>query len=62
MYCGHFTWARPYRLKQHLEKRHPDVNTKAAMEEAMMMRVVGKQEPQDLTNIEASSSTTVPMY
>ncbi|KAH9978485.1 hypothetical protein BJV74DRAFT_953355 [Russula compacta] len=33
-YCGVFKWARPYRYRQHLENRHPDVDLKTALDEA----------------------------
>jgi hypothetical protein len=38
MYCRDFRWGRPYLLRGHLKKRHPEVNTDAALEEAMGMR------------------------
>jgi len=38
MYCRDFRWGRPYLLRGHLKKRHPDVNIDAALEEAMRMR------------------------
>ena len=33
-YCDVFAWGRPYRLREHLEERHPDVDVNAALEEA----------------------------
>ena len=33
-YCGDFEWGRPYRFKEHLKKRHPDVDPDAALDEA----------------------------
>ena len=38
MHCGVYKWARPYRLRQHIEKRHPGVNPDAALEEATGIR------------------------
>jgi len=38
MYCGDFKWGRPYLLRDHLKKRHPDVNIDAALEEATRTR------------------------
>jgi Zinc finger, C2H2 type len=37
-YCGVFEWGRPYRLREHLEEEHPDVNVEAALEEATRTR------------------------
>lgn len=34
MYCHDFKWGRPYLLRNHLKKRHPDLNIDAALEEA----------------------------
>lgn len=34
MYCRGFKWGRPYLLRDHLKKRHPEVNIDAALEEA----------------------------
>ena len=33
-YCHDFEWGRPYRLREHLQKWHPDVDPIAALEEA----------------------------
>jgi hypothetical protein len=33
-YCGDFEWGRPYRFKEHLKKRHPDLDPDAALDEA----------------------------
>jgi hypothetical protein len=39
MYCRDFKWGgRPYRLREHLEKRHPDVDVDAALDEATRTR------------------------
>lgn len=38
MYCRDFRWGRPYLLRGHLKKRHPEVNIDAALEEAMGTR------------------------
>ena len=38
MYCRDFRWGRPYLLRSHLKKRHPEVNIDAALEEAMGTR------------------------
>jgi hypothetical protein len=37
-YCGVFEWGRPYRLREHLEEEHPDVDVEAALEEAIRTR------------------------
>jgi len=34
IYCRDFEWGRPYRLREHLQKWHPDVDPGAALEEA----------------------------
>lgn len=34
IYCRDFRWGRPYLLRGHLKKRHPDVNIDAALAEA----------------------------
>ena len=34
VHCEVYEWARPYRLRQHIEKRHPGVDPEAALEEA----------------------------
>jgi hypothetical protein len=36
--CHKFEWARPYLLKNHLEKKHSDVDIDAALNEAMRTR------------------------
>ena len=33
-----FEWGRPYRLKEHLERWHPDVNIDVVLDEAMRTR------------------------
>jgi hypothetical protein len=38
IYCHQFEWGRRYRLREHLEKCHPDVDTKAALDEATRTR------------------------
>ena len=38
MYCRDFKWGRPYLLRGHLKKRHPDVNIDTALEEATRTR------------------------
>lgn len=37
-YCGVFRWARPYRYREHLEKRHPEVDLKMVLDEARQTR------------------------
>lgn len=34
MYCGAYAWARPYRFREHLKSRHPEVDPEVALEEA----------------------------
>lgn len=34
MHCGVFKWGRPYRLRKHIEKEHPDVDLDAALDKA----------------------------
>jgi len=36
--CRHFEWGRPYLLREHLEKEHPDVDIDAALDEAVRAR------------------------
>ena len=38
MYCHNFKWGRPYRFKEHLKKRHPDVDPNVALEKATKAR------------------------
>ena len=38
MYCHDFKWGRPYWFKEHLKKRHPDVDPNVALEEATKTR------------------------
>jgi hypothetical protein len=37
-HCDAFTWGRLYRLKEHLEEQHPDIDIEAALDEATRMR------------------------
>ncbi|KAH9968465.1 hypothetical protein BJV74DRAFT_889878 [Russula compacta] len=34
MHCGVFKWGRPYLLREHIEKKHPDVDLDAALDKA----------------------------
>jgi hypothetical protein len=34
MYCGAFAWARPYRFKAHVKRKHPGIDPNVALEEA----------------------------
>jgi hypothetical protein len=36
--CNDFKWGRPYRYKEHLKKRHPDIDPNVALEEATKTR------------------------
>ena len=38
MYCNDFKWGRPYRLREHIKKRHPGVDPSVALEEATRTR------------------------
>ncbi|KAH9978496.1 hypothetical protein BJV74DRAFT_135836 [Russula compacta] len=38
VHCGVFKWSRPYRLRDHLEKQHSDIDQNAALVEAMRIR------------------------
>ena len=38
MYGCDFEWGRPYRLKEHLERWHPDVNIDVVLGEAVRTR------------------------
>ncbi|KAI0253118.1 hypothetical protein BJV78DRAFT_242258 [Lactifluus subvellereus] len=38
IFCGDFKWARPYLLKDHLIKKHPELDTDAALDDAMKAR------------------------
>lgn len=33
-YCGDFEWGRPYRFKEHLKRRHPNIDPDVAVDEA----------------------------
>jgi len=37
-HCDAFTWGRLYRLKEHLEEQHPDIDIEATLDEATRMR------------------------
>lgn len=37
-HCDAFTWGRLYRLKEHLEEQHPDIDINATLDEATRMR------------------------
>jgi hypothetical protein len=36
--CRDFEWGRPYLLREHLEKEHPDVDIDEALDEAVRAR------------------------
>ena len=38
IFCGDFKWARPYLLKEHLIKKHPELDTDAALADVMKAR------------------------
>ena len=38
IYCNDFKWGRPYRLREHIKKRHPGVDPSVALEEATKTR------------------------
>jgi hypothetical protein len=39
MYCGAFAWARPYRFREHVKRKHPGVDPDVALEEATYMKM-----------------------
>ena len=38
VHCGVFKWSRPYRLRDHLEKQHANIDQNAALVDAMRIR------------------------
>ena len=38
MYCGAFAWARPYRFREHIKKKHPGVDPDVALEVATYLK------------------------
>ncbi len=38
IYCGVFKWGRPYRLREHIKKKHPGLHPDVALEEAAETR------------------------
>ncbi|KAF8496835.1 hypothetical protein F5888DRAFT_1634853 [Russula emetica] len=38
MYCGAFAWARPYRFREHVKRKHPGVDPEVALEEATYLK------------------------
>jgi hypothetical protein len=38
MYCGAFAWARPYRFREHVKRKHPGVDPDVALEEATYLK------------------------
>jgi len=56
MYCRDYAWGRPYRLREHLVKRHPDVDPDAALEQATGTRHRPTMIPRGLPHERVSSS------
>ena len=46
--CHSFEWGRPYRLREHYKRRHPEVDTDAAMKEATRKRPRARMNPKSL--------------
>ena len=44
-YCHSFEWGRPYRLRDHYRKHHPEVNIKVALKESSRKRPKAKTNP-----------------
>ena len=38
VYCGDFAWARPYRFKEHVKSKHPEIDPDVALEEATYLK------------------------
>lgn len=47
-YCLSFEWGRPYRLREHLEKQHPEVDVDVALKEATRKRPKARRNPRSL--------------
>jgi hypothetical protein len=47
-YCLSFEWGRPYRLREHLEKQHPEVDVDLALKEATGKRLKARRNPRSL--------------
>ena len=38
MYCGVFAWARPYRFREHVKRKHPEVDPDVALEKTTCLK------------------------
>ena len=47
-YCYSFEWGRPYRLREHLKKQHPEVDVDVALKEAARKCPKAKRNPKSL--------------
>jgi hypothetical protein len=47
-YCHSFEWGRPYRLRDHYRKHHPEVNIEVAMKESSKKRSKAKTNPKSI--------------
>lgn len=47
-YCYSFEWGRPYRLRDHYRKHHPEVNIEVAMKEFSKKRSKAKTNPKSI--------------
>jgi hypothetical protein len=62
-YCHSFEWGRPYRLREHIKKRHPDVvDIEAALDEATEMRRKVTKNPRCLSREQVSGSPPTPQH
>jgi len=62
-YCHSFEWGRPYRLREHIKKWHPDVvDIDAALDEATEMRRKVTKNPRCLSRQQVSVSPPTPQH
>jgi hypothetical protein len=62
-YCHSFEWGRPYRLREHIKKWHPDVvDIDAALDEATEMRRKVTTDPRCLSRQQVSVSPPTPQH
>jgi hypothetical protein len=65
MYCGAFAWARPYRFREHVKRKHPGVDPDVALEKATYLntRRSVTNKTKDLPQLEcASPSAETRLY
>jgi hypothetical protein len=62
-YCHSFEWGRPYRLREHIKKWHPDVvDIEAALDEATEMRHKVAKKPRSHARHQVPVSPPTPQH